>query len=254
MGESDYFIVEFSQPETNDYHRVSTAIDHINVKSWATDGYFRLTFGGKVTEDISSNVTAEGLEAILESLHNYQLNVQVTKSADIWAIEFLTMLNVWQSRPPSGGDTDLRLGLVKPSHGSDDFFNELYISRPANRGVYPVSFTLWHTGTYDVRISHNGVDIAGSPTTIFVSNAPVDPTASLTTGSGLVGGEAGVPIEVFVQAKDSRQTEIQNLVSNAFVTDYTFEIQSITFASGTFQLTFRGQSTGDVVCGHQHLH
>jgi hypothetical protein len=226
-GNSDYFLVEFTQTQTNDYYRVSTAIDIIQTKSLATAGYFRLSFGGRTTLDIPSSVSAAGLEAILESLHDYQLDVRVkytaSPSAGIaaqWSVQFLTMLNVWQSMPPSGLATGSQLKVLAPASGSlpATFFNTLSIVRPASLGVYPVSFTLWNTGntlpvtshftlfllqllytsrsglcsnycivlagTYNVSISNNGVDIQGSPTSIAISNAPVDPTSSYTTGQG----------------------------------------------------------------------
>lgn len=257
-GVSDYFLVEFTQPETNDYYRVSSAIDQI-VASPVTPAianavnYFRLQFAGLTTMDIPSSISAYGLEAILESLLNFQLDVVVSKtSAPItgsssstvtWSIQFLTMLNVWQSEAATGPSlVGQRLTILPPVYGSNQFYSLLSRVRPANQGVYPVSFTLWHTGTYAVRITNNGVDIFGSPTSIFVSNAPVDPTASLSAGAS--GGTAGVPITVAIQAKDTRQTEIQYVLSSATVSAFTTAIQSVTLPAGTaqFQLSFRGQS------------
>ena len=69
-------------------------------------------------------------------------------------------------------------------------------------------------------ITNNGAHIAGSPTSIFVSNAPVDPTASFAYGPGLMTGIAGQQAELFIQAKDTRQTEIQN-------TGYVLQIQTL---------------------------
>jgi hypothetical protein len=97
-------------------------------------------------------------------------------------------------------------------------------------------FTLWHTGTYNVRIFNTGQDIQGSPrlylycvfnplflcynvyltpsfllkcfliplfSSIFVSNALVDPTSSIAYGAGLVGGVAGEQISLTIQVKPS---------------------------------------------------
>eukprot|EP01039_Chlorochromonas_danica_P015842 gene15842-18676_t len=191
---SDHFLIEFTQVETGDYVRKSTAIDIIKATgvSSGVSGHFRLSCGGRTTDAIPSSVSGAGLEAILESLFDYQLNVTVSKEVDVdgatmdttWTVEFLTMLDVWSTE--SG-----KLTLVAPVDTSDAFYPTMTLYRPASQGVYPASFTLWHIGAYTVRISSEGRDIQGSPATIFVSNAPVDPTASIATGNGLVGGVAG---------------------------------------------------------------
>ena len=259
-GESDYFLVEFTQPETNDYYRRSSAIDHIVAENVAqgTTGFFRLSFGGRTTDDIPSDISASGLESILEKLHDYQLDVIVEKTVEgtttTWAVEFLTMLNVWQSMPPSGPSTGKQLSLVQPTgySSSDAFYDALSIVRPASRGIYPLTFTLWQTGTYSVKISNNGQDITGSPTTIFVENAPVDPTSSIAYGQGLLGGIAGEQIEITIQAKDTRQTAIQYITTSAELVDYVDEVQSIAVgvANGnTFELSFRGRTTGSFTVG-----
>jgi len=64
-GESDYFLLEFSQVETGDYVRVSTAVDVILCTNPGASGYFKLSFGGRTTLDIPSGISAEGLEMIL---------------------------------------------------------------------------------------------------------------------------------------------------------------------------------------------
>lgn len=269
-GESDYFLVEFTQVETGDYHRVSSAIDQIVASNVAFGAYgaFRLSLGGKTTSDISIDTSDVGLESILEKLHDFQLDVQVTKTivnngatrTITWQIMYLTMLNVWQSMPPSGINTGTQLLLVAPtSYGlytgtSLGVFNSMNITRPANKGIYPVEFTLWHTGSYDVRITNNGVDIQGSPTVINVANALVDSTASLSSGQGLTGGVAGEPITVQIQAMDTHQSSIQYITSKAYVTSYVQEVQRVTIASTmaaghSFYFSFRGFATEILTTG-----
>ena len=100
-------------------------------------------------------------------------------------------------------------------------------------------------------ITNNGVHIAGSPTSIFVSNAPVDPTASFAYGPGLMTGIAGQQAELFIQAKDTRQTEIQNIITSAFVTEFTQEVQEMNIwgTATSFFLIFRGHSTDTLTIG-----
>jgi hypothetical protein len=119
-GQSDYFLMDFTQQETGDHHQVSSAVDIITASvASGSDGHFQLSFGGKTTRDIPSTVSATGLEAILEQLHDYQLDVVVSKTTtgtsivvSEWRVMFLTMFNVWQSMPPSGSATGEQLSLV----------------------------------------------------------------------------------------------------------------------------------------------
>merc|ERR1711871_413380 len=239
-GVSDYFVIEFTQVETNDYVRVSTAIDIIEASS-NYFGYFELSFGGRQTYDIPSTISAEGLEMILEALHDFKLDVVVKKSFSNtgnprWEIMFLTMLNVWQSMPPAGPATNTKLTIHPASNGNTTFSDTLTITRPASKGVYPVSFTLWHTGTYMTRVTSNGIDITGSPTSTTVTNAPVDPTSSYAIGTGLVGGVAGEPIKIQIQAMDTRKPEVQTIM----ITSAKDDSDNV---FGTFTLGFKGENT-----------
>lgn len=258
-GVSDYFLAEFEQAETGDKVVVSSAIDYIVatlIDNTLPQEYFRLSFGGRTTSDIISGVSAGGLEAILESLFDYQLNVNVVKTrvaatafstTTTWAVQFLTMLDVWQSKPDFGPATTGHLTLVKPSSTAATltFFNAMAISRQSTKGIYPVSFSLWHTGSYFVRITNKGVDIQGSPLTISVKNGTLDAQASLAFGSGLVGGVAGTARTVNIQAKDTRRTAVQYLISSAEISPYVQEIQSVTLKTGfsPFSIVFRGQTS-----------
>jgi hypothetical protein len=237
-GVSDYFTVEFTKPELGYSHTVTSAVDEI-VATTSAQGFFRLSFGGRTTQDIASDVTAEGLEALLEALHDFSLQVSVTKSTTSapvttkWSVQFQSMLDVWQSMPAVGPTpTGAQLSLVAPTTGSTSFYSSLSMSRPASRGVYPVSFTLWMTGSYTVNVRSGGVDIQGSPLTMFVSNAPVDPTASIAYGSGLGAGIAGAPSTFLVQARDTRQTEVQYIA-----------LRGLYPVTGSFSLAFKGETT-----------
>jgi hypothetical protein len=126
--------------------------------------YFRLSLGGRVTPNIPAYVSATGLEAILQDMFNGQLDVVVTKSSVAvgggartytWDVQFLTMLNVWQSMPDTGPATGMQLSLVAPASSAEPLtlYQGMSITRaPAARGVYPMSFTLWRTGAYLVHI------------------------------------------------------------------------------------------------------
>ena len=236
-GKSDYFTIEFTKPEIGYSYVVTSAVSVLSSSSSAV-GFFRLSFGGKVTQDIPSTVTAEGLSAVLESLFDLNLQVYVTKDETqspftvSWTVMFLTMLDVWQSSPPSGPPTGMQLQVATPSNNADPFFLSLTLSKLANRGVYPVTFTLWITGSYTVHITSNGQDILGSPLTTFVSNSDVDPTASIAYGPGLSVGTAGVSSLIYIQARDTRLPQVEYIALRGL---YPLE--------GTFFLTFKGERT-----------
>lgn len=236
-GKSDYFTVMFSKPEIGYSYYVTSAVNVISSSSTAI-GFFRLSFGGKITQDIPSTVTADGLTAALESLFDLSLQVYITKTeiqspySVSWTLMFLNMLEVWQSRPPSGPPTGAQLQLISPSNSTDPFFPSLTISKTANRGVYPVSFTLWITGSYTVHITSNGVDILGSPLTTFVSNGALDPTASVAYGQGLTLGLAGEASLIYIQAKDTRRPQVEYIA-----------LRGLYPIDGTFFLTFKGERT-----------
>jgi hypothetical protein len=160
------------------------------------------------------------------------------------------MLDVWQSRPPSGAATGYQLQVQVPI-GTGLLVGTYALSRPAQAGVYPISFTLWNTGSYDASVTSNGVHVQGSPCSITVINAPVDPTSSLAYGIGLVGGIAGEQIAVEIQAKDERQTSIQYITSMADVADFVAEEQKIAFSTTAteFTLSFRGSTTTSLTVG-----
>ena len=123
------------------------------------------------------------------------------------------------------------------------FFNSLSITRqPANQGVYPITFTLFRTGSYLVHITSHGQDVQGSPTTIVVSNDILDSDASYAVGTGLQGGVAGQPLVIDVTAKDTHQPAVQYIVSSATVSEFTQEVQQIQLGSGvsSFVFSYRG--------------
>ena len=260
-GLSDYFVADFEQAETGDVVRVSSAVDYIvasevshSTIAMNQSEYFRLSFAGRVTNDILSGVSAVGLQAILETLFDYQLNVTVTKSFTghssnsttfTWAVQFLTMLDVWPRQPDSDINTAY-LKIIRPSSSSASliFFNSMSIERMTQKGTYPITFTLWHTGSYSVRVRNRGIDIQGSPLTISVVNGPLAANSSVAYGSGLQGGVAGQALSVNIQTKDTRQTAIQYLVASADISLYVSEIQQvINHRLFPFAFFFRGQTS-----------
>lgn len=242
-GTSDFFTIELSKPEIGYSFVTSSAVDDI-IATGSASGSFRLSFAGRTSQDIPSTVSAQGLEALLEALHPGVLDVSVTKTTlasptrTKWSVTFLSMFDEWRALPASmsGAYSGTQLRVLAPTAGpTDPFFLGLSVARAALGGVYPVSFALWVTGTYSVRITSNGVEIQGSPLTLLVSNAAVDPTASLAYGSGLSSGTAGEASVLYVQAKDTRQTEVQYIA-----------LMGLYPIAGSFYLGFKGERTVDI--------
>ena len=123
----------------------------------------------------------------------------------------------------------------------------------ASGGRYPVEYTLWVKGLHTMAVtSADGHHIEGSPFTIEVADGQTEAVTSFATGPGLTGGVAGEQLAFTVQARDVRQYEHQVVATNATVVPVVDEVQTIRVASGaagTFRLTFRGASTGDITVG-----
>jgi len=158
------------------------------------------------------------------------------------------MLNDWPSMANIGlAKSGYILTIIPASESivnSDLLFKQMQIKRLAHKGLYPVSFTLWNTCTYNVLITSDDDYIQRSPTTIYVVNAPVGPTAR----SGLKKIIAGDSFTIKIQAKDTRQTSVRCIISSAFVTSFFQEVQLIQiFTSLLFTLKFRGQSSSAII-------
>jgi len=107
------------------------------------------------------------------------------------------------------------------------------IQTEASGGVYPVVYTLWRAGTYDVYVESDGVNIDGSPFELVVWDNVVHGSTSYADGQGLIGGVAGTEFSFTVQAMDERSYDVQTVTIDSDVVDETLEIHSFTCLDAT---------------------
>jgi hypothetical protein len=238
-GKSDFFIAEFTHQLNRSVITTSSAIEYIGLVKGYSHGYFRLAYGGALTDDISVNVSASALETILERVQLFTWNILVDEGENAthkrWQVTFLDHLREWQVNP---------LKLLAP-HAPSDASAHMMITRPAVAGVYLMEFTLWYVGQYSVSITSNGYDVLGSPFALEVTNSPLDATSSFAMGAGLASGISGHPFEFAIQARDAWHPQQQTMISSAFVAPYTPEVQELTWSGNTqsFRLSFAGEKT-----------
>jgi hypothetical protein len=152
-----------------------------------------------------------------------------------WAVTFTSHLDQWS---PS------KFTAAKGAVLEDDSSATLTVQTTAASGTYPVSYTPWVKGEYDITVSAGGIDIKGSPFALTVDDGAVHAGTSTSVGPGLSGGTAGVPFLLTIQAKDVRKMAQQTIKSEAYVVDAVDAVQAFrcSASGGSFRVTFRGDS------------
>ncbi|CAB1118564.1 unnamed protein product [Ectocarpus sp. CCAP 1310/34] len=217
---SDVFVLTLSDDHGH-VVRTTSAVQTITAAN-ATEGSFRLEFGGATSRQLSTSASASEVQATLMGiLGDDTVNVTVSKSrvrsgSVAWRATFLSHLEEWSESP-------LR---VAPA---EDGRTSVSVEHEASNGVYPIQYTLRIPGRYDMRIT----DVAGQvmirhaclclmppPTQVIdggsrvVQATSVRTKASLSTatGTGLHGGVAGKRLRVVVRARViADQPEVQAL-------------------------------------------
>ncbi|KAL7538362.1 hypothetical protein ACHAXR_010787, partial [Thalassiosira sp. AJA248-18] len=119
-------------------------------------------------------------------------------------------------------------------------------------GIYPVRYTLWEKGLYELSVISGTTLVSGSSYTVEVANGTPQASSSSAFGNGLEAGVAGESSSFEVRVKDRRQSEIQSIKTSAIVIDFIDEVQQIQVLSNlgeTFRIEFRGQSSGNIEVG-----
>ena len=93
-----------------------------------------------------------------------------------------------------------------------------------------------------VTVGQEKVHVKNSPFSVLVDDGVVHPTTSTSVGQGLVSGTAGDAFNFTVQAKDTRNIEVQTISTSAYVVPTVHEVQNLTCVkqSGSFTVSFRG--------------
>ena len=163
--------------------KTSTAVEHLTCFDSSISGYFRLSFGGKVAEDIPHDFSAAAMQVILASLHSSgskQSSVQVNQSIIDgnfqWEITFIDHLKLWSQVP---------LSVLPGSDGFTSVSDNLSVKKRPLAGIYPVRYTLWEKGTYELSVFSASTLTSGSSYTIEVANGAPQALSSSAFGKGL---------------------------------------------------------------------
>ena len=258
-GKSDFFLVELTGPDG--YQVVtSSAVQTITTNSTDAGGSFRLAFAGKTSLVLPAGVSSSAMDTALETMFGEDPHtVEVSRTDNFggaqnsgytWTVTFTSHLDELYPDLASVG-----IEVLPPAETSstNDASLTMSVGRPASGGYYPVEYTLWYKGTYELAITSNNEHVEGSPFTVEVDDGAVFAESTTAEGQGLVGGVAGDPFVFTVQAMDVRTTEIQTIRTEAFVVPMTSEVQFVdvsTEPAGTgFFLRFRGAKTDNIQLG-----
>ncbi|KAL3774885.1 hypothetical protein ACHAW5_007303 [Stephanodiscus triporus] len=248
-GMSDAFLVSLVGPSGNTVV-TSTAVEVLTSSDSSIPGYFRLSYADKVTDDIPHNFSASAMQVILSSMHDSGSNptsVQVSRSTVNgnyqWKITFVDHLKLWSQHP---------LSILPGSDGFSGISDILSIKKQPSAGIYPVRFTLWEKGTYELSVFSATTLVSGSSYTVEVENGTPQASSSSAVGRGLEAGVAGEESSFEVRIRDVRQSEIQSIKTTAVVIDFVNEKQRLKVQSNfgqVFQIEFRGQKTSNIEVG-----
>ena len=139
------------------------------------------------------------------TLYDHLFSVEVSHknvtSKSIWSITFLSHLKEWSETP---------LAILPDLNGDDTVSSLMVIETVPSNGIYPVKYTLWKTGVYEVSISSSNKSVSGSTYTIEVVNGAIDSSSSFIWDleSSVVAGEQS---SFFLQTRDKPSPEVQAL-------------------------------------------
>ena len=248
-GMSDAFVVSLVGPKGKTVV-TSSAVQILSSLDSSVLGDFRLSYGGRVTGDIPHNISATAMQVVLSSLHNMGSNrsaVQVSRSDENgnfqWRITFAEHLELWSQYP---------LAVLTDSSGSSFVSDTMIVTKVPRAGIYPVRYTVWETGIYELRVFSGNSLVSGSSYTIEVANGAPQASSSSASGVGLETGVAGEASSFEVTVRDRRQSEIQSIVTSAAVIKFINEVQRVKLMSNvgeTIHLEFRGQRTVNLEIG-----
>ncbi len=148
-GMSDAFLVSFAGPSCNT-DVTSTAAETFTCFDSSIPGYSCLLYGGNVTEDILHNFSSAAMQVVLSLMHGSGSNpslVQVSQSTVNgnyqWKITFVDHLKLWSQH---------LLSVLPGSDGFSSVSDKLSVAKQPSAGVYPVCYTLWEKGTYELNV------------------------------------------------------------------------------------------------------
>ena len=151
-GKSDAFLVSIVGPSCHET-LTSSAMQILSCHDSSISGYFRLSYGGKVSDDMPHDVSDSAMQVVLMSMHEIGSNSSVevrrltVEGNYRWHITFTDHLDLWSQDP---------LKAVPGSDGFGAVSNTMSVSMEASGGLYPVRYTLWEKGIYELSVCFRG--------------------------------------------------------------------------------------------------
>jgi len=245
-GKSDVFLVELKGPSN---YRVTTssAVQIIYCSNSDIAGYFRLKYGNKVSIELPHDVSEASMKVALMEMHDPVSSVDVKRECIsgnfVWSITFLSHFQELILDPLT----------ILPGRDGNELLSQVFsVVKKASKGLYPIAYTLWKTGTYEVSVYSADALVSGSSYTVEVIDGLVDPSTSFVSGQGLFSGIAGETFSFNLQTRDVRQSEVQAIKIDADVINIINEIQVIevkTLLTNEFAIIFRGKVTNSIKVG-----
>lgn len=159
-GQSDAFLVTLSGPQG---YKVTTssAIQVIECLNSSIFGTFRLSLGGTTSLELPHNVSAATMQVALTTLYYPPVSVEVQQTLSetnhVWTVTFLSHLELWSS-----------FAVEPPRDGNAVVSSIMTITRLCADGFYPVRYTLWKKGLYELAITSGNVQVSESTYSIEV--------------------------------------------------------------------------------------
>lgn len=250
-GSSDAFRVKITDAAGHIAVETSSLVQVIRSNHESVFGYFRIQVANKISTELPSHVTAETIQYILNHLHEDPLSTIVNRKEVEgkleWRVTFLNHFDDVLNDP---------LRIHPGSDGFSDLSDTLTVEHTGRDGIYPVSYTIWRTGSYYLTIENNGNLVSDQTFTISVENGSIKASSTFAFGQGLTRALAGQESSFFIQSRDDWLREVQIIYLSSNLIDRINEVQGIHISSPIdteFQLTFRGRMTDILRIGASSL-
>jgi len=245
-GSSDTFLVTLVGPGGYSV-RKSSYVNIIVCLNSAIPGYFRLIFGDVASHDLPHDISPAAMEIALMTMHGISISTEVNRKTingnHEWAVTFLSHFEEWSKHS---------LSVIPSSDGIVLVSDQMSVLQIGNGGLYPIAYTVWKKGIYELSITSSGSIVSDSTYTIEVADGAVQASSSNAFGQGLISGSAGEKAYFEIQTKDVQQSEVQVIQASGVVINYVNEVQTITIPTALgdyFLLTFRGKTTTGIQVG-----
>ena len=249
-GASDFFRASLVGPSGPVNTVVtSSAVEILTCSDSSVPGYFRLSYGGKTSEDLPHNLSGPAMQTLLSSIHddNPISSAQVTRETMDgnyqWKITFVNHLDLWSEQP---------LTVLPGSDGFSLVSDKMSVVKQPSAGIYRLRYTLWEKGLYELTVFSGTTMVGGSSYTVEVANGSPQASSSFAFGPGLEKGVAGEESTFEVHVRDGRQSEVQSIQISAPIIDFVNDVQQLQVLSNVgenFQISFHGQETASIEVG-----